>query len=342
VEAIVAKLTALGWSDEPWMSHGTLASQIRRYPSVVVAKNLTPRDYRELEPVLLSQLNADKHAHIVRSRLWVFQSALPAIITQEEIANLALDIPPSRPDIALIPSVRELLDKEGDTPVEKDQLVATLRPLMPTLLQSWIGDTLIRIGQHAREALNSNDVPDASVDEPRSSSSPVLDPLSLAIAFVVCPRNCGAGGHIHTLLKHSCTTFNWLNPPSYYGYYESNPDPYQAVAERVFYGERRFTPTIFDFKSRLYAVEGVIKAYGRDPKTTTVADMAVEGRLVNCAICVAKAKDPRERSKPGIASSPMDWLAAMDHSLKGHRTERDEVKVEWEISGETSSSGAVV
>ncbi|KAJ6525688.1 hypothetical protein B0H19DRAFT_1198433 [Mycena capillaripes] len=338
VQAIVAKLAALGWSDEPWMLAGNLASQVRRYPSVVVPRALTPRAYRELEPALLSQLNADKHAYIVRNRLVVFRGAFPRLITKQELDNLALDIPPYPYDVALTPTVRELLDEAGDASVDELELVTKLQPMMPTILQTWIADSIAQIGAHAHGALNLGDK-----DESNDSNSEALDPLSMAIAFVGCPRKCGAAGHIPSLLKHSCTgpdRLDWLLTPLYGFLVKTTPDPYQAVAQSVFYGQKRFTPTILDFKSRLGAVEGVVKALGRDPKTTTIQDMAAERRLLSCTTCTAKAKDPRDRSKPNIAPNPMDWLAAMHHSLKSHLTERD-LNIEWELSGKTGNSDAL-
>ncbi|KAJ7685415.1 hypothetical protein DFH06DRAFT_42093 [Mycena polygramma] len=220
---------------------------------------------------------------------------------------------------------------------------------MPTILQTWIGDSLARIGDHARNAFNSGgqcrDLKAAveSLGE-LNSSGEVIDPLSLAIAFVGCPRTCGAAGHLPTLLKHSCTrqdNVHWLHTRLYYGSGANNKDAFVGAAESVFHAGNRFTPSSLDFKSRLSALEAVVKAYERDPKTTTIQDMTAERRLLSCGICVDKAKDPRESSKPQIAPAPMDWLAAMHHSLKAHLTERD-AKIEWMMSGEMRSSDVVV
>jgi hypothetical protein len=194
--------------------------------------------------------------------------------------------------------------------------------MIPTILQTWVRDCLVRIG----ETLDLGGK-DASTD--RSDSDSNIDPLSLAIAFVCCPRKCGAAGHIPTLLKHSCKgpsyglgNDHWLHVLSY-GL--GNDDAYEAVAERVFYGQMRFTPGRLDFGSKRSAVEGVVRAYGRNPKTTTIHDMADERRLVSCGTCVRKAKDPRQGSKPDITPNPMDWLAAvgchfLQFSLKPHET----------------------
>ncbi|KAF8211984.1 hypothetical protein K438DRAFT_1805759 [Mycena galopus ATCC 62051] len=325
VDAIVAKLTALGWSNEPWMSHGTLTSQIRGYPSVVASKKLAPRAWRELEPALLSQLNADKQTYIVRNRLRVFLAAWPLIITPTEINNLALNIRPSQTDTMFIPAIREVLDKAGDAPVEKDQLVAMFRPLMPALLQKWAADTIVQIGEHAGTAFKL-------VAPKPSPDNSVLDPLSLAIAFVGCPRKCGAVGHIPALLKHHCDS-NWLRTPV--GTVPDADLSYWMAIKYCFFQQGKFTPAIFDFETHLDAVEGVVKAYERDPKTTTIADMAIERRLLCCVTCKTKFNDARGCVKPSVALEGMDWLKAMDHALKGHERFTDVLKINWELQSDT-------
>ncbi|KAJ7905780.1 hypothetical protein B0H14DRAFT_2661600 [Mycena olivaceomarginata] len=328
VEAIVAKLTALGWSDEPWMNGGKLATQIRYYPSVVVPQNLTPRcfsAYRDLEPVLLSKLTADKRTCTLRPRLHVFGAAFPMIITETQIANLALSIRPRLSDVALIPEVRALLDQEGEEPVEENELATALRPVMPRLLQKWVGDTIARIGEYAAEQLGVTSLNPQPGSSNNSSKEIPVDPLSLAIAIVTCPRKCGAAAPIATLLKHPCPSdpANWL------------PCFRASLSSRRRKRRRRpFTPAVFDFASRLGAVEGVVRAYGRDPKRTTRAEMEGEQRLVRCSACAERAKDRRGCAvKSGTILSD-GWAAALEHSLKAHLNERD-AKIEWELSGDS-------
>ncbi|KAJ7775127.1 hypothetical protein B0H16DRAFT_86814 [Mycena metata] len=327
LQAIVTKLNTVGWSNEPWMTGGELARHIRWLPDVFIPKPLAPRAYRELEPRLLSQLTADKRAHIVTGRLRVLQTALPLIISTHELASLALEIPPRRPDMALLSPVRLLMEDPTNVPVTAAQLVSALRPVMPGLLQKWVGDVMVQIGEHARRSLKLGNTP---------------DPLGTAIAYVFCPRNCGAAGHMSTLLKHSCTAgnnSNYIYVPSPAGvqhwlhvqhtvFHSISSETYQAQVESVFY-DKCFTPSVLDFGRRLEALEAVVKAYDRDPKTATIKDMEGDGRLVSCVTCIAKARVARG-SKAGLALKPMSWLAAMDHSLKVHLVPRDD-NIEWKL-----------
>ncbi|KAJ7047061.1 hypothetical protein C8F04DRAFT_1062608 [Mycena alexandri] len=321
LQAIVAKLNAIGWSNEPWMAGGELARHIRWLPDVFVPKPLAPRAYRELEPRLLSQLTTDKRAHIVAGRLRKLQSAFPSIITSHELTSLALEIPPRRPDMALLSPVRLLMEDPTDAPVTAAQLVSALRPVMPGLLQKWVGDVMVQIGEHARKLLKLGDT---------------ADPLGMAIAYVPCPRNCGVAGHMSTLLKHSCTACNipsgagvlhWLHP-QHTSFHFGSSEAYQAQAQSVLL-DKCFTPSVLHFGRRLEALEAVVKVYDRDPKTTTVKEMEGDGRLVNCVTCIAKARAVRG-STTGLATKPMGWLAAMDHSLKVHLAPRDD-SIEWKL-----------
>ncbi|KAJ7172224.1 hypothetical protein C8R46DRAFT_141408 [Mycena filopes] len=325
LNAIVVKLNALGWSNEPWMTGGELARHIRGFPFVFIPKPLAPRAYRELEPGLILQLNTDKRVHVVAARLRVLQSALSLIIP---VQTSAFEIPPRRPDLALIPSVRLLMEGPTDDPVTSQELVSALRPIMPSLLEKWVGDAMVQISEHARKSLNLGDVP---------------DPLEMAIAFIRCPRACGAAGHMSSLLKHSCKSshyvntvnilsaagLHWLHAPMFYTANRPSRDTYQGQVENVFYGDKCFTPTVLDFGRRLEALEAVVKTYGRDPKTTTIKDMDSDKRLVSCATCIAKARAGRV-SNIVLATKPMSWLAAMEHSLQMHLVPRDD-NIEWTL-----------
>jgi hypothetical protein len=313
------------------MNGGKLATQIRYYPSVVVPQNLTPRGtpfnshstifvrlisfsaYRDLEPVLLSKLTADKRTYTLRRRLHVFAAAFPMIITETQIANLALSIRPRLSDVALIPEVRALLDQEGEEPVEENELATALRPVMTRLLQTWVGDTIARIGEYAAEQLGVTSLNPQPGSSNNSSKEIPVDPLSLAIAIVTCPRKCGAAGPIANLLKHPCPSdpANWLHA---FGLHflpdDEKDDVYRAAAISTFH-QRPFTPAVFDFASRLGAVEGVVRAYGRDPKRTTRAEMEGEQRRVRCSVCAERAKDRRGCVvKPGTILSD-GWAAAV-------------------------------
>ncbi|KAJ6597153.1 hypothetical protein DFH09DRAFT_1133806 [Mycena vulgaris] len=278
-------------------------------PSVDVAKPLTPRDYRELEPALLLRLNAGKRASVLKQRLSVFLKSFPLIIDQADLNNIALSIRPCLVDILLIPAVRALLEEDGHAAVSPEHLVSTLRPLMPELLQTWAGEAEAQIADHARKLLDLRGET-ASVDQP--------DTPALAIAYFTCPRNCGAAGYFPKLYKHSCTAPNSLWLYRYYSSYgENNPEAYESLAEQCT-AEKPFTPTVLHFGVRLHALEGVVKVYGRDPMTATFKEMAGDRRLVSCTVY--------------NASKPMDWLAAMEHGTKFHLRERDP-EIAWKFSG---------
>ncbi|KAJ7087793.1 hypothetical protein C8R44DRAFT_893043 [Mycena epipterygia] len=317
LQAIVEKLTALGWSDEPWMSGGTLSQQIRWYPSVDVPTEFTPRAYNELEPALLLRLNADKRAAILNKRLDVFRMAFPLIINNTEIENLALSVRPRLPDILLIPAVRTLIEEKGEDEISSDQLVHTLRSVMPTLLKVWAREAMAQIVAHAHRFLNSDpEVPDV---------------LGLAIAHVKCPRNCGATGYFPKLFKHSCLYgLHWLHQRYTQGKNDANA--YESLVEDRFY-ENCFTPTMLQFGSRLQALESVVRAYGRDPKTTTYTEIAREMRLVICGKCVANPKRSKLRER---LPHSLDWLQAMDHCTDAHLQDAD---FSWELSGKSRESG---
>ncbi|KAJ7745010.1 hypothetical protein DFH07DRAFT_834194 [Mycena maculata] len=330
LQAIVAKLTALGWSDETWMVAGTLSEQIRDYPSVAVPRLLAPRAYRDLEPTLILQLNTDKRTWFLKQRFQVFMKAFPRIISQAELDKLALGVPPRHIDVVLIPAVRALLEKDGEAPVVADDLVQTLRPTMPSFLQTWSGECMVLIHGHARKLLKLDESDNQPAPDPG-----VSDPTALAVAYIACPLLCGVAGHYNTLLKHSCkATYNdrhWLYTPYHGTSDENGGDIYEKTAADTFC-QRRFAPTMLHFGNRLPALEGLLRAYGRNPKTTTVQDMTSERRLVHCSPCVAMSKDARH---PSVTVHPLDWLAAMSHSTKYH-LRQDEIR--WEISGKHRAS----
>ncbi|KAJ7156971.1 hypothetical protein C8R43DRAFT_997893 [Mycena crocata] len=341
LEAIVSKLTALGWSDKPWMNSGSLSAQIRHYPLVQVPKMLGAHEFVKMETGLISQLNADKHNVILEQNLKVFRQAFPLIITPAELAGLTLDVPPTCTDLVLIPAIRVLLEEEAEASIPTNRLVETLRPLMPTLLKTWVAETVDRIALHARKSLNleHEDVPPGSPD-----------PLALAIALVGCPK-CHAVRYFSSLLRpdHSCPNLahspnsTWLHQ-SAFSWGSSSPkeeeSPYERLVRNAFYG-KPFTPTVLRFGVRLQAFEDVVRAFGRDPKIATFREMAQDRRLVRCGICVAKAGKARKASN--LSAPSLDWLQAMHHDRSFHPgvSESDETIV-WEFSGTSRDSDVKV
>ncbi|KAK7037941.1 hypothetical protein R3P38DRAFT_3182048 [Favolaschia claudopus] len=324
VEAIRIKLSALGWSDEQWMAGGTLAGQIRTYPSVVLSKVLTARAFRELQPTVVSRLNADKREHFLKSRIRVFLNDLwPQIITEVE---MRLALRPPKVDIALIPAVRELLDQEGGADLDRDQVVNTLRPLMPQLLRERKEKILVQIRKQAGQVFDMN--------------AESVDVLSLAIAFVSCPRNCGTVDHIQALLEHDCSPhYHWtdLNATSFLTLTGENEDkdPYQVAASNACYS-KPFKLRVIDFESHLSVGKAVLEAFGRDWRTTTISDMRKEQRLIVCQLCGTKSTtEGHKLSKEPSPLGPMRWLAAMKHASKYHR--RDGGKLTWKLTGKARS-----
>ncbi|KAJ7444862.1 hypothetical protein FB451DRAFT_1376335 [Mycena latifolia] len=320
LQAIVAKLKTLGWADEPWMAGGTLAQQIRYHPSVDVPKPLAPRAYRELEPALLLRLTAAKHTETLKQRLRVFRTTLPLIIDKTELENPAFSVTPRLVDILLIPAVRKVLEQEGDAPLSPEQLISTLRPIMPALLETWVGEAETQIATHARKLLNLE-----------GENAPA-DPLTLAIAYVNCPQPCGTAGYFSRLSKHSCTS-SWSHLP-WSWHHGNDADSYEVLAENCTL-EKPFTPIILNFGGALHGLEGVVRAYGRDPKTATVKEMAGERRLVTCSLCLTQQRHVSEESLA------MDWLAAMNHCTKTHLRQRDP-EIRWKFTGKQRDSDVEV
>ncbi|KAJ7709641.1 hypothetical protein B0H17DRAFT_231775 [Mycena rosella] len=311
VQAVVTKLKAVGWSDEPWMTFGTLASHIRHYPAVDVAQPLAPRAYRDLEPALLLRLTTEKRAAVLRQRIKVFAEAFPLMLDPAEPKNPAGGLLPRIVDVALAPAVRALLEEKGDGQVSQQQLVSTLRPVMPGLLQRWVKDAEARTSVHAGELLGLE-------------SENAVDPLSLAIAYVHCPRSgCGRGGYFPTLCGHPCIMARQL----WASYANSDANSYEQLAEQCA-GEKPYSPTVLRFGAGLRGLEGVVRAYGRDPKTATFREMAGERRLVSCGRC--------RETHPS-----MDWLAAMEHSTKFHNRPRDP-EIVWTFREEKRDSNVEV
>ncbi|KAJ7510114.1 hypothetical protein B0H11DRAFT_1957751 [Mycena galericulata] len=330
LQTIAAKLAALGWSDEPWMSGGTLRQHIELYPSVAVPKGLTPRAYRELEPALLLRLNAEKHVWIQKQRFRVFETAFPSIISEPELAELALSVSPRRIDIVLLPAVRSLLEVEGEAPVVVDDLVKSLRPILPALLKAWSEEAMTQIVGHIRQLLNEG--------EKTTNLSQQTDPLALAVAYMACPHRCGVAGHLPNMLRHCCgvSRRHYLHKSSWsLGYGSSDPETYQSIAEKIF-REQRFTPTVLGFGNRLHVLMGVVRAYGCDPKTTTFGEMVGERRLVKCQLCVAELRYARNLGPDDkVVVDSLDWVAAMEHGMKTHRHD-DEIV--WKFSNKLKAS----
>lgn len=258
--------------------------------------------YRELEPALLSRLNAEKRAEILKQRFRMFQTAFPSIISPAELAALALSVPPRRIDIVLIPAVRTLLEEEGESPLSAANLVETLRPIMPALSESWVEEVIAQINEHVRERLNEGE--DATDENAMDDNQPT----ELAVAYMTCPQECGVAGHLPKLLKHSCghpSRHCLYKPTGYNNISQSGPETYESLAEN-FFREKCFTPTVLHLRKK--RLEAVVKAYGRDPKTTTLKEMTAEPRLVRCELCVERAKNAR--LGPNNVDS-LDWLAAV-------------------------------
>ncbi|KAK7019326.1 hypothetical protein R3P38DRAFT_1266390 [Favolaschia claudopus] len=210
---------------------------------------------------------------------------------------------PPKVDIVLMPAVRELLDQEGDAALDPVQVVHSLRPVMPGLLQERKEKILVQIRKQAGQVFGMD--------------TQSVDFLSLAIAFVSCPRNCGAVDHIQALLEHDCSPYyHWsdLNATSYSTGEDErtqDKDPYQVVARNACCS-RPFRLRSIDFDSHLSVGKAVLEAFGRDWRTTTITDMRKEQRLIVCQLCGTKSTTEGDKlSKVAFPLGSMKWSAAV-------------------------------
>ncbi|KAF7311509.1 F-box domain-containing protein [Mycena kentingensis (nom. inval.)] len=289
-QAMAKRLEELGWQDEDWMKFGKLLEHIRGYPEIVAAKQITTRGSRSLEETIIAKLNADKRKDFLTERLDEFKYRLPGLVSHT--SRNSLPIVPRDIDIALIPEVKAVVDADWDenlVPVGQNLL-----PMMELLLQGWARDALERVAQHARESL---DVPGAT------------DPLQLAIAMVSCPTaHCPADRTYYgELCKHVCISGNlWSNPSSSCAL----TDEYSIVAREVFNYQRPFAASCFRFQQGRAAesMKNVVRAFGKDPGTATVDEMARERRRVRCLRCGENAR----------GSAGMTWRLALTHAAQSH------------------------
>ncbi|KAJ6596732.1 hypothetical protein B0H10DRAFT_1959947 [Mycena sp. CBHHK59/15] len=146
---IVAKLTTLGWSDEPWMAR-SLSDEVSSCPSVNLNMGFTPTLLLTHCQYISMDLERAKWRYFTQSRLSTFQRTFPPII---DLDKLDLSVRPNLTDIAMLPEVCAPLDLDGEDAVVEDDLITALKPTMPQLLVAWSDNALARLRAHVHEQL---------------------------------------------------------------------------------------------------------------------------------------------------------------------------------------------
>jgi hypothetical protein len=216
---------------------------------------------------------------VVSKRFYTLRQAFPTSTLAKHTQHLAFA--PRIVDIALLPDVCAVLEGDLKSDMTVNDLKTALEPKLPDLLAAWSSALETQLRDYTRTAL-------------KLPTDSTVDPLEYALAYFVCEKRCCKGYFKRTGDAQPCR-MRWWERGS------SETSDYEQEATRIFTCKPCTVNAMFRIEPGLTVLSDVIKLYGKDPKTSTCAEMdAAPGKLW-CMRCVLKNQPQGWRDAVGFS-----------------------------------------
>ncbi|TFK34841.1 hypothetical protein BDQ12DRAFT_688937 [Crucibulum laeve] len=284
-DAIVLRLTALGWGDEIKVMDQYI---LRNHYQVHQPKPLTESVWTDIKHILvelMEEVKAERlerlHCAVVRKRCSVMTEIYKNFVASQPLHTVI----PGFTDVVLMDPFRTIIE---DTPVDEEVTEENFNIAeteLPDLAKDW---------RHARDA----ELLSMLHASPSVGSGSALDSLHLATTLFKC-KHVGQPVSYPRILVHEHATPAW-------DYSDNRPGSLlKSVPRKPWnYGGSLIT---FDEVAHHYA-KTVLQVCGFDPETTTSEDMQRAKPWVECTKCFT-AKSGRR---------VMRWDSAIQHGAGAH------------------------
>ncbi|KAJ6469617.1 hypothetical protein C8R47DRAFT_1055373 [Mycena vitilis] len=322
-DAIVAKLTALGWGPE--IDNMLPSDDLRAHKAVKLPNALTERTWNTLEPEMVKYMEHMKEKRLLREHaaIVVKRKAIGTKVLRRFKASQLpwTGVMPGAPDFCEFPKIKEIIEQPSEVHVDEQAFEALILDF-PGMIATWREkldrEMVILFKKHKK--------PDAGGD---FSDDEAKARLSLATSVFKC-TSCSAdadswffdslfsglrGGTITkqcdplfypTVLAHRCLTksidLNFGSMAFLFGGASTQTAPWRTGPLTV----DKITADVY--------VNEVVVACGMDPETATVAEMDAADHRLACQVCSLR---PGEGEQPAMARV-YSWRNAVRHHGEMH------------------------
>ncbi|KAG8217806.1 hypothetical protein J3R82DRAFT_5970 [Butyriboletus roseoflavus] len=148
VKDIRDRLKELGWTEASFFYYGNKLLQL---PEVNKLEPLTPVEWAEIRPQLITWLQSAKEESVCHYRMNVFGSVLVSI-QQALGGDTSLKVRPSWIDVAMLPAVRSLVESNNPD-MSYDDLKTKFSRVLPPAIRKWSSNAVEELEQLARKEL---------------------------------------------------------------------------------------------------------------------------------------------------------------------------------------------
>ncbi|KAJ7087753.1 hypothetical protein C8R44DRAFT_26521 [Mycena epipterygia] len=296
--AILAKLKALGWSDE--LSKGHTMSIFVGLPAVKQNKELTERIWTNIQPELVAFLEEVKRQRLQSARIVVLRARIStlAAVAQNQLSAMPIsEVRPSINDVCAMPEYRAILEFPSDTIITKKHFVELLANL-PGQTDQW---------RKSNTELLLKLLPKQKGNKKLDTSR-----LDLCTTFFRC-HSCREPISYPRILSHACLL--------------KGPEKSEEEVDVLFQACRQ-APWVHGQETIVFDTEAsdittmLIKMCGRDPKIMTSSAMDELDSRFECLRC----------AHPRQGRLVMKWRIALLHELEEHYGETVNA-TSWELLG---------
>ncbi|KAI0942892.1 hypothetical protein AcV7_002185 [Taiwanofungus camphoratus] len=257
LHAIESRLRELGWHEDLEYLKRDDYCLLADHAQVRQPKKLTDKGWEKIREQVLCLMQGTRDRRLREERYQILCKRLQDLFRMmiglyaEARRTAADEFKPFFMDFALMPEFRAIADAPSNTNVTNTEFSA-LRDQIPTLTERWRADIKKKLTNLVRKEIKVNKK---------------VDPLDLAVAFFRC-YDCSTVLPYPEILAHKCCR------PDVSGCITSYcvPDLYTRVALSIA-GARRWTFGRLEVGRTLKWVEGIVRACGKDPSSTTREEM---------------------------------------------------------------------